>query len=111
MDSKVLTGETEGNGVVMRFKVYVPPSAQLTRPYWHRNDPETEALNIIDDAQYQELPFPPPPVKALGLIGNPGACAMSAMCMVRYKDASGAIAERPSAGGASVSVPLDRASK
>ena len=106
-NSKVLTGETEGNGVVMRFKVYVPPSAQLTRPYWHRNDPETEALNIIDDAQYQELPFPPPPVKALGLIGNPGAGAMSAMCMVRYKDASGAIAERPLAVAPAFSVLLD----
>jgi LmbE family N-acetylglucosaminyl deacetylase len=106
--SKVLGGRTEGkNAVDTRFLVFVPPTAQPTRPYWHRNDPETEALNIIDDAQYQELPFPPPAVKALGISGNPGAGAVSAVCMVRYKDASGAIAERPLAVAPAFSVMLD----
>jgi LmbE family N-acetylglucosaminyl deacetylase len=106
-NSKVLSRKTEGNGVVTRFKVYVAPNAQPTRPYWHRNDPETEALNTIDDAQYQTLPFPPPPVKAFGLIGKPGAGDISLVCMVRYKDASGAIAERPLAVAPAFSVMLD----
>ncbi len=106
-NSNVISRETEGNGGVTRFKVYVPPTAEPTRPYWHRNDPETEALNTIDDARYQELPFPPPPVTAVGMIGKPGIGAMSAICMVRYKDASGAIAERPLAVAPAFSVMLD----
>ena len=107
-NSKVLGRMTEGkNAVTTRFLVFVPPTAQPTRPYWHRNDPETEALNTVDDLQYQGLPFPPPPVKALGMIGKAGAGATTAVCMVRYKDASGAIAERPLAVAPAFSVMLD----
>ena len=105
-NSKILSKQAEGNDLVTRFKVYVSASAQPTRPYWHRNNPETEALNTIDDPQYQSLPFPPPAVKALGMIGDPEAVAMS-VCMVKYKDASGAIAERPLAVAPAFSVLLD----
>jgi LmbE family N-acetylglucosaminyl deacetylase len=105
-NSHVISRETEGEGVT-RFKVYVLPTAKPTRPYWHRDDPEVEALNTIDDAQYQNLPFPPAPVKAVAMIGKPGAGAMSAICMVRYKDASGAIAERPLAVAPAFSVMLN----
>jgi LmbE family N-acetylglucosaminyl deacetylase len=106
-NSKILGTEPAGNGVKTRFKVYVPANAALTRPYWHRNDPETEALNTIDDAEYQGLPFAPPPVRAIGTIGKPGAAVVSAVCMVRYKDASGAIVERPLAVAPAFSVMLD----
>ena len=104
-NSRVLARETEGSDAITRYMVYVPPTAQPTRPYWHRNDPETEALNAIDDPQYRGLPFPPPPVKALANIG--GASVLSAVCMVRYKDASGTIAERPLAVAPAFSVMLD----
>ncbi len=106
-NSKVLARETAGDVAITRFKIYVPPIAEPTRPYWHRNDPEREALNTIDDAQYRGLPFPPPPVKAMGMIGKPGAGMISAVCMVRYKDASGTIAERPLAVAPAFSVMLD----
>jgi len=106
-DSKLLSKKTEGNRVVTRFKVYVPPTAQPMRPYWHRDNPETEVLNKIDDAQYQGLPYSPPPVKAFGLIGKPGAEDISAVCMVRYRDASGAIVERPLAVVPQYSVALE----
>ncbi len=106
-NSKVLARETAGNEAITRFKVYVPPTAEPTRPYWHRNNPETDALNTIDDAEDQGLPFPPPPVRALGMIGRAGAGLMSAVCMVRYKDASGAIAERPLAVAPAFSVMLN----
>src|SRR5260370_10601545 len=104
-NSKLLSREHSGNEEVDRFKIYVPPTAAPTRPYWHRNDPETEALNTSDDAQYQGLPFPPPPLTAMAFI--PRAGMMSAVCMVRYKDASGAIAERPLAVAPPFSVMLD----
>jgi LmbE family N-acetylglucosaminyl deacetylase len=45
------------------FALKVPPDAASTRPYWHRDNPETDALNTIDDEKYRELPFPPPPLR------------------------------------------------
>jgi LmbE family N-acetylglucosaminyl deacetylase len=104
-DSKVLKKEAGTKDTTTRFKVFVPPTAQPTRPYWHRNDPEREALNTIDDEQYRGRPLPPPPVSAIVKIG--GASVMSAVCMVKYKDASGSIAERPLAVAPAFSVLLD----
>jgi LmbE family N-acetylglucosaminyl deacetylase len=46
------------------FRLRVPKNAGYTRPYWHRDDPETESLNTIDDQQYATLPFPPPVLRA-----------------------------------------------
>jgi LmbE family N-acetylglucosaminyl deacetylase len=105
-DSKILGKKAEGNDTITRFEVHVPPTAQPTRPYWHRNDPETEALNIIDDPQYQGLPFPPPPVKVVARTGD-GTEIMYTDCMVKYRDASGAISERPLAVAPAFSVMLD----
>jgi LmbE family N-acetylglucosaminyl deacetylase len=106
-ESKLLSTNTEGNTIKTRFTVHVPVTAKLTRPYWHRDDPETEALNTIDDPAYQTLPFPPPPVEAIGFIGQQEPTMISAGCMVRYKNASGAISERPLAVAPAFSVLLD----
>jgi LmbE family N-acetylglucosaminyl deacetylase len=106
-NADLLTRKADGNSLVMRFKIFVPPTAEPTRPYWHRDDPETEALNTIDDAQYQGLPLPPPPVNAIGTIGNRELVTIPVDCMVRYKDASGAIAQRPLAVAPAFSVLLD----
>ena len=105
--SEVMTQESFETSAVMRFKVSISPTAQVTRPYWHRNDPEREALNVVDDARYTGLPFPPPPVRAVALIGGSPATVVSAVCMVQYKDGSGAIAERPLAVAPAFSVLLD----
>jgi LmbE family N-acetylglucosaminyl deacetylase len=43
-----------------RFRITVPADAQYTRPYWHRDDPETDAVNKIDNPRYVTLPLPPP---------------------------------------------------
>jgi LmbE family N-acetylglucosaminyl deacetylase len=40
------------------FFVQVPPDAPLTRPYWHREHPQTDSIYKVDDA-YQTMPFPP----------------------------------------------------
>ena len=50
------------NELTAQFRVTVPENAAYTRPYWHRNDPETEGLNTVDDPRYATLPFPPPPL-------------------------------------------------
>ncbi|MBV9482983.1 MAG: PIG-L family deacetylase [Acidobacteria bacterium] len=57
--------KTGGNHVLhIGFHVQVPAAAEYTRPYWHRDDPETQSVNIIDDPRFVTLPFPPPPVRA-----------------------------------------------
>ena len=70
-----------------RFKIFVPDNAQITRPYWHRHDPERDTLNTIDDPKYQNLPFAAPPVTVVGRLGS--GPLIRANCMVRYKDDAG----------------------
>jgi LmbE family N-acetylglucosaminyl deacetylase len=55
---------SSGQSYAAKFQITVPADAQFTRPYWHRDDPETEGVNKIDQPQYATLPFPPPPLKA-----------------------------------------------
>jgi hypothetical protein len=44
-----------------QLKLTVSPAASYTKPYWHRDNPETESIEKIDQPQYETLPFPPPP--------------------------------------------------
>jgi LmbE family N-acetylglucosaminyl deacetylase len=97
-----------GNELTVNFRVHVPQDAQITRPNWHRHDPERDALNTIDEPQYQTLPFPPPPVQAVALFGK--GLTTQAVCMVRYKDASGNLAEQPVAVAPAYSVGLSPSS-
>jgi LmbE family N-acetylglucosaminyl deacetylase len=57
-----------GKDQYANFVVQIPAEAAgdriYTRPYWHRDDPETESINTIDDERYITLPFPPPPFHA-----------------------------------------------
>ncbi len=53
-----------GEDLHANFRLRVPKDAAYTRPYWHRNDPETEAVNHIDNEKYATLPFPPPALRA-----------------------------------------------
>jgi len=61
-----------GDSTTVTFNVTVAPNADLTRPYWHRNDPETDTIYEIDDPRYLTLPFPPPPVAAHAVFGFGG---------------------------------------
>jgi LmbE family N-acetylglucosaminyl deacetylase len=53
-----------GGDLHANFRLRVPQNARYTRPYWHRDDPDTEAVNHIDDERYVTLPFPPPEMRA-----------------------------------------------
>src|SRR5208282_4487512 len=53
-----------GDAVHVVFRLHVPKNGAYTRPYWHRDDPETESLNHVDDERYATLPFPPPVLRA-----------------------------------------------
>jgi hypothetical protein len=80
--SEVLSEDRGGNTT---FRIFVPADAEYTRPYWHRDAPETQSINIIDDSRYVTLPFPPPPVRAHAvytLNGKTGT--VRATAMTRY---------------------------
>jgi len=90
------------------FRVTVPENAQFTQPYWHRNDPERDALNTVDEPQYLTLPFPPFPVWASAnykFEGKQGT--VRAVAMVKYKDPSGTELERAVAVAPAFSVMLE----
>ncbi len=103
--SEELKREQSDKELTVRFRVHVPANARITRPYWHRNDPERDSLNIIDEPEFQGLPFPPPPVKAYGTFAK--MQIPNIVCMVRYKDSAGAVSERSLAVAPAFSVLLD----
>ena len=53
-----------GDGCAITFRVTPPLDAQLTKAYFHRDNPETDAIYHIDDSKYVTLALPPPPVTA-----------------------------------------------
>ncbi len=53
-----------GDGCALTFRVTPPADAQLTKAYFHRDDPETDAIYKIDNPEYLTLALPPPPVAA-----------------------------------------------
>jgi hypothetical protein len=52
-----------GQDYYANFALKIPVDAPSTRPYWHRDNPETEALNTVDEERYLTLALPPPPVR------------------------------------------------
>ena len=53
-----------GEDYYANFLVQIPQDAPITRPYWHRDDPQTESINKIDNEAYVTRPFPPEPLHA-----------------------------------------------
>ena len=100
-----LKREQSDKELTVRFRVQIPAKARITRPYWHRNDPERDSLNIVDDKEMQGLAFPPPPVKAYGIFAK--MQIPNIVCMVRYKNSAGVASERPLAVAPAFSVLLD----
>ncbi|HTC94228.1 MAG TPA: NEW3 domain-containing protein [Terriglobales bacterium] len=78
-----------GESASVEFTVAVPANAEITRPYWHRNEPDKENIFTIDDPRYQTLPLPPPPVRAhvaYEFSGKAGVVHTNASAQVNGKD-------------------------
>jgi len=103
--SEELKREQSDKELTVHFRVHVPANARVTRPYWHRNDPERDSLNIIDEPEFQGMPFPPPPVKAYGTFAK--MQIPNVVCLVRHKNSAGVVSERPLAVAPAFSVLLD----
>ena len=50
-----------GQDHVVLFTPQLPAGIPDTRPYWHRDNPERDAINTVDEPRYATLPFPPAP--------------------------------------------------
>jgi LmbE family N-acetylglucosaminyl deacetylase len=91
-----------------KFRVTVPDDAAYTRPYWHRNDPETEALNLIDDARYATLPFPPASFHVRVNYSDDGHKGSTQnVIRVAFKDSEGHEQRRALAVAPALSVAID----
>ena len=53
-----------GNDLHADFRLRVPNDTPYTRPYWRRDDPNTDSIHHVDNEKYATLPFPPPALQA-----------------------------------------------
>lgn len=101
-----------GQSATAKFRVTVPEDAAYTRPYWHRNDPETEALNTIDDERYATLPFPPVPFHVRVKYSDDGhKGSAQSVIQVAFKDSEGHEQLRALAVAPALSVAIDPTSQ
>ena len=102
-----------GGNVDVVFRLRVPKDAEYTRPYWHRDNPEAESLNHIDNEKYATLPFPPPVLQArveysvANANGAQGKNGIGAIVVATFKDDAGTERARPLAVVPAFSVALE----
>jgi LmbE family N-acetylglucosaminyl deacetylase len=95
------------------FRMRVPNNAAYTRPYWHRDNPETDSINHIDNEKYATLPFPPPALRAhveysvSGAGGTKTQNGITAVAVTPFTDESGKQRSRPLAIVPAFSVELE----
>ena len=79
-----------GQKTTATFRVTAPENAEYTRPYWHRNDPETEGVNTVDDPHYATLAFPPAPLQAhMHYSVDALKSSLGGIVSVSYRDSTG----------------------
>jgi hypothetical protein len=99
------------------FRLQVPKGAAYTRPYWHRDDPDRESVNHIDNEKYATLPFPPPALRARlkysisGPASAHGENAITTAVVARFTDDSEKERTRPLAVVPAFSVMLEPATQ
>jgi LmbE family N-acetylglucosaminyl deacetylase len=106
-----------GDDLHADFRLRVPKVTPYTRPYWHRDDPNTESINHVDNEKYATLPFPPPALRAHVEYSAAASSTMrvrsevSAAVVTPYLDDSGKVRARPLAIVPSFSVMLEPGSQ
>ncbi len=102
-----------GETVHVVFRLHVPKDSPFTRPYWHRDTPETESVVHVDQEKYATLPLPPPLLRAHVeyFIGSPtgasGKSAIDSTVVTLFTDGKGAVRSRPLAVVPAFSVALE----
>ncbi len=101
-----------GGDLHANFRLRVPKNATYTRPYWHREDPDREAVNHIDYEKYATLPFPPPALRArveysVGAGSGKTRNGITSVVVAPFVDDAGKAAARPLAVVPAFSVMLE----
>ena len=102
-----------GEDLHANFRLRVPQNTGYTRPYWHRDDPDTDSVNHVDDERYATLPFPPPALRARVeyTVGEAGGVktrnGINAVVVTPFVDATGKQRSRPLAIVPAFSVELE----
>ncbi|HTW59684.1 MAG TPA: PIG-L family deacetylase [Terriglobales bacterium] len=101
-----------GEDLRANFRLRVPKDTPYTRPYWHRDDPDRDALNHIDNEKYATLPFPPPALRArveysVSAGGTQTRTGVNAVVVTPFLDDAGKKLERPLAVVPAFSVELE----
>jgi LmbE family N-acetylglucosaminyl deacetylase len=102
-----------GEDLHANFRLRVPKDTGYTRPYWHRDNPETDSLNHVDEEKYATLPFPPPALRARVEYSAAGTGAaktrsgINAVVVTPFVDETGKQSARPLAIVPAFSVELE----
>ncbi len=100
-----------GGTVSADFRFTVPNDAPYTRPYEHRNDPERDAVYVLDEPQYDTLPFPPPPFSVSAVFALPSECSGPACPAPGRLETPVELSGRPVAIGPALSVLVEPATQ
>jgi len=102
-----------GEDLHANFRLRVPSDTTYTRPYWHRDDPDTDSVNHVDNAKYATLPFPPPALRARVEYSAGGSgdsrthTGINAVVVTPFLDDAGKMRSRPLAIVPAFSVALE----
>ncbi|MGB8734245.1 MAG: PIG-L family deacetylase [Candidatus Sulfotelmatobacter sp.] len=102
-----------GEDISAVFRLHVPKNPEYTRPYWHRDNPDMDSINRVDNETYATLPFPPPALRArveysVANAGRaPGKNGIGATVVARFVDEEGKERARPLAVVPAFSVALE----
>ncbi len=96
-----------GEMEAVQFQVTVPENATYTRPYWSRNNPETDTVYTVTDTHLLTDPLPPYPVSAhAGFTAGASWGEAGALAKIKFVDPTLGQSERPLAVGPPISVLL-----
>jgi LmbE family N-acetylglucosaminyl deacetylase len=92
----------------VQFRVTVPADAAYTRPYWRREDTQTQNVYTIDDPRYLTLPLPPPPLRARATYAlGSSEGEIRGVVQVKYVDPTYGQSQRPLAVAPPLAVDLE----
>lgn len=104
-----------GGAFSTNFKTQVPKDAELTRPYWHRGDPERDTLHDFGDSPYQTYSLPSFPVHPIVVYSIEGEAAMIGEVARKAANQNTALAVVPEFSllmeHGSLTVPIGRTAK
>jgi LmbE family N-acetylglucosaminyl deacetylase len=102
-----------GENAHVVFRLRVPKEAAYTRPYWHRDNPDVDSVNHVDNEKYATLPLPPALVNAhveysiASSAGERVKSGIGATVVALFQDERGKAHARPLAVVPAFSVELE----